>query len=206
MPRYDEGYGRAAGYDRDAAREAYTEGGFGPPFQQRALRGGNGGGFGPGRGGPRHDPVNAYDADFRPHRGWGGGMAGPHDAGPVELEDRTGGALYGPARYGLGPYYRRLHQRTRPDDELKGEVEEALFYDTWVDAEAITVEVSGGIVTLRGDLPDYDEIRFATDDAWDVEGVRGVRCELRVDPSKRKPIDGLDRRNDRAASDKAGNG
>lgn len=191
MPRYDEGYGRTAGYDRDAAREAYTEGGFGPPFQRRALRGGNGG---------------AYDADFRPHRGWGGGMPGPRDAGPVELDDRTGGALYGPARYGLGPYYRRLHQRTRPDDELKGEVEEALFYDTWVDAEAITVEVSEGVVTLRGELPDYDEIRFATDDAWDIEGVRGVRCELRVDASKRKPVDGVDRRNARAESDKAGNG
>ncbi|HEX2205917.1 MAG TPA: BON domain-containing protein [Longimicrobium sp.] len=200
MPRYDEGYGRTSGYDPRAAREAYTEGGFGPPFQQRVLRHGNGGGYGHGRGGPRYDPANAYDGDFRPHRGWGGAMEDDESH-----DDRGGGALYGPARYGLGPYYRRLHQRTRPDDELKADVEEALFYDTWVDAEAITVEVSGGVVTLRGDLPDHDEVRFATDDAWDVEGVRGVRSELRVDPGKRKPIDGLDRRNDRAESSRVGN-
>jgi hypothetical protein len=102
--------------------------------------------------------------------------------------------LNGPARYGLGPYHRRLQQRRRPDDELRHEVEEALFYDTWVDAEAIQVEVSDGVVTLRGDLPDHAEVRFATDDAWDVEGVRGVRSELRVDARRGKPLDHAGRR------------
>jgi osmotically-inducible protein OsmY len=89
-------------------------------------------------------------------------------------------AIYGPSRYGLGPYHERLRQRRRDDDEVRREVEDALFYDTWVDAEAITVEVKQGIVTLRGELPSYDEIRYATDDAWDVDGVRGVRSELSV--------------------------
>jgi osmotically-inducible protein OsmY len=86
--------------------------------------------------------------------------------------------LYGPARYGLGPYHERLRQRRRPDEELREEVEEALFYDTWVDAEAIKVEVKDGVVTLRGTLPSFEEIRYATDDAWDVDGVVGVRSEL----------------------------
>jgi osmotically-inducible protein OsmY len=57
---------------------------------------------------------------------------------------------------------------------------DALFYDTWVDADAVEVSVKDGVVTLKGDLPDYEEIRYATDDAWDVEGVLGVRSELRV--------------------------
>jgi osmotically-inducible protein OsmY len=57
---------------------------------------------------------------------------------------------------------------------------DALFYDTWVDADAGEVSVKDGVVTLKGDLPDYEEIRYATDDAWDVEGVLGVRSELRV--------------------------
>lgn len=91
-------------------------------------------------------------------------------------------SLYGPSRYGLGPYHQRLRQRRRPDDELRDEVEEALFYDTWVDAEAIKVEVSDAVVTLRGELPSYEEVRYATDDAWDVEGVLGVRSELTVRP------------------------
>jgi osmotically-inducible protein OsmY len=89
-------------------------------------------------------------------------------------------ATYGPGRYGLGPYHERLRTRKRPDDELREEVEEALFYDTWVDAEAITVEVKDAVVTLRGELPSYEEIRYATDDAWDVDGVAGVRSELTV--------------------------
>ena len=93
--------------------------------------------------------------------------------------ERQGG-IYGPARYGLGPYHERLRSRKRSDDELREEVQEALFYDTWVDADAITVEVRDGVVFLRGELPNYDEIRYATDDAWDVEGVRGVRSELTV--------------------------
>lgn len=106
--------------------------------------------------------------------------------GPEEFQsDRfeTGDSatsLYGPSRYGLGPYHQRLRQRRRPDDDLREEVEEALFYDTWVDAEAITVEVKDAVVTLRGELPNYEEVRYATDDAWDVEGVLGVRSELTV--------------------------
>lgn len=88
--------------------------------------------------------------------------------------------LYGPARYGYGPYFERLRRRRRSDEEIKADVEDALFYDTWVDADRITVEVEDGIVTLRGTLPNFDEVRFATDDAWDVDGVRGVRSEFEV--------------------------
>ncbi|HEX6748561.1 MAG TPA: BON domain-containing protein [Longimicrobium sp.] len=192
MARYDEGWrggrtprdggdrGRGevmpggADYDRGrAAREAYTPGGFGPEWQRRGRVG--------------------YDADFRPPHGLGGGRrdADPGGVGaPWGEEEET---LNGPARYGLGPYYRRLEQRRRPDDELRHDVEEALFYDTWVDAEAISVEVRDGVVTLRGELPDHDEVRYATDDAWDVEGVRGVRSELRVSSARRKPLDGVGR-------------
>jgi len=187
MARYDDGYRRnGGGYDGDvlpgganydraaAAREAYTPGGFGPEWQRHVKTGGNGG-------------------DFRPRQGFGGGGAdGGHGGEGAPWGEEP---LNGPARYGLGPYYRRLEQRRRPDDQVRKDVEEALFYDTWVDAESITVEVREGIVTLRGALPDHEEIRYATDDAWDVEGVRGVRTELRVDTARRKPMDGVGDRN-----------
>jgi osmotically-inducible protein OsmY len=118
-------------------------------------------------------------------RGWGGYGHDRNDgAGSRAARDEGGGAaLYGPARYGLGPYYQRLLELRRPDEELREEVQEALFFDTWVDAEAISVEVEDGVVVLRGELPSYEEIRYAIDDAWDVDGVRGVRAELtlRVD-------------------------
>ena len=138
-------------------------------------------GYGRGR------PGTLYDADFRPPHGLGGGVQG--DQAPGEGAPWGGEPVSGPARYGLGPYYRRLQKRRRPDDEVKADVEEALFYDTWVDAEALTVEVKDGVVTLRGELPDHDEVRYATDDAWDVEGVRGVRCEISINATKRKPLD-----------------
>ncbi|HET7461593.1 MAG TPA: BON domain-containing protein [Longimicrobium sp.] len=189
MARYDDGYRRGGGprgrggydgdvlpggpnYDREAAaREAYTPGGFGPGWMQRTR--------GPG-----------YGADFRPGQG-GGALDRGGEGAPWDDEE----TLNGPARYGLGPYYRRLEKRRRPDDEVRKDVEEALFYDTWVDAESISVDVSDGVVTLRGALPDHDEIRYATDDAWEVEGVRGVRTELRVDSARRKPVDGVGERN-----------
>jgi hypothetical protein len=109
------------------------------------------------------------------------GVPSPATRGGYTWSEREAGAIYGPARYGYGPYFERLRRRRRSDDELRREVEEALFYDTWVDADRITVEVKDGIVTLKGTLPSYDEVRYAVDDAWDVDGVLGVRSELRVE-------------------------
>lgn len=108
-----------------------------------------------------------------PTRRW---EAGGADAG----SDWAPRPVYGPERYGLGPYHERLRRRRRPDDEVERDVKDALFYDTWVDADAISVQVEDGIVTLRGTLPSYEEIRYANDDVWDVEGVLGVHSELDV--------------------------
>jgi len=150
-----------------------------PPYDGGYGRQGAGNQFNRGGQGMRADfqtghALGGYDGSFR----------GPEPAGHDD-------GNYGPARYGLGPYHQRLRKRQRPDAELKTDVEDALFYDTWVDAEAITVEVSNGVVILRGELPDFDEIRYATDDAWDVEGVRGVRSELRVNSARRRPLDNV---------------
>jgi hypothetical protein len=133
----------------------------------------------------RHND-GSYDRGFGPYRGAPDGQRGGYGGQWAREEeeflvDRSRqSAIYGPARYGLGPYHDRLRRRRRDDSELKQEIEEALFYDTWVDADAITIEVQDGIVTLRGELPSYEEVRYATDDAWDVDGVRGVRSELSV--------------------------
>jgi hypothetical protein len=115
----------------------------------------------------------------------GGVAAGEPPRGAMEEEP----PLNGPARYGLGPYHQRLARRRRADPDLQHEVEEALFLDTWVDADAVRVEVRGGVVTLSGSLPDHHEVRFATDDAWDVDGVRGVISRLEVDQRRAKPLD-----------------
>lgn len=115
--------------------------------------------------------MTAYD-------GWWGGS--PRGASAREGGEWFSRPVYGPERYGLGPYHERLRRRRRPDREVEQDVKDALFYDTWVDADAITVEVRDGVVTLRGSLPSFDEIRYANDDAWDVDGVLGVHSELEV--------------------------
>jgi hypothetical protein len=161
MARYDRWMG--GGYGRPNYGRYDADRGYGG---HRGGRGYDGRDFGGGFGG---NDRGGYDRTFRE----------PRDRDD-EAWGETAGGIYGPARYGLGPYYRRLLERKRPDDELREEVEEALFYDSWVDAEAITVDVDGGVVTLRGQLPDYEEIRYAIDDAWDVDGVRGVRSELEI--------------------------
>lgn len=120
-----------------------------------------------------------------------------------EVSARTG-EPYGPARYGLGPYYQRVQRSRRHDDEIREEVEESLFYDTWVDADAITVTVADGVVTLEGTLPNYEEIRFATEDAWDVDGVRGVRTELRVEGQPRRSGRSASRERDDRAEEERG--
>jgi hypothetical protein len=127
------------------------------------------------RGGPLRDEDAARGRSARGGYEWG--------------EYERGGQVYGPARYGFGPYHDRLQRRRRPDDELRQDVEDALFYDTWVDADRIEVQVEDGVVTLRGTLPSYEEVRFATDDVWDVDGVRGVRSELRVEAPGRGSAD-----------------
>ena len=132
----------------------------------------------------------SYDRPYQqpapqPGQGFGGGGFGRWRADRDFGESGAAGTafnegIYGPSRYGLGPYHERLKKRRRSDAELREEVEEALFYDTWVDADAIKVEVKDGVVILRGELPNFEEIRYATDDAWDVDGVVGVRSELTV--------------------------
>jgi hypothetical protein len=86
--------------------------------------------------------------------------------------------LYGPPRSGHGPYGERLRALRRDDADVRRDVQDALFYDTWVDAQRIAVEVQDGRVTLRGELASEQEARYACDDAWSVAGVREVVSEM----------------------------
>lgn len=85
--------------------------------------------------------------------------------------------FYGPGRVSPGPYSDRLRAIQRDDESVRRDVQEALFFDTWVDAQRVSVEVHEGCVTLRGALPSQQEVRFACDDAWSVMGVREVKWE-----------------------------
>lgn len=66
------------------------------------------------------------------------------------------------------------------DEEIREAVLDNLFDDTWIDPDRIDVSVEDGVVTLRGEVSDFMEARYAWDDAWETPGVRGVINHLTV--------------------------
>jgi len=86
---------------------------------------------------------------------------------------------------GLGPYRHRLRRRERPDRWIQAEIEEALFLDTWIDADRIMVTVEDGVATLLGTLPSRKEMGDALRRARRVPGVRRVRNHLEVEARSR---------------------
>ncbi len=106
--------------------------------------------------------------------------AGQHSRSYYVTQAQLQQRFYGPALRAQGPYQERLRTLERRDDDLVKDIQEALFFDTWVDASRITIDVTDAVVTLRGHLPSNEEIRFAGEDAWSVAGVREVRSELKL--------------------------
>ena len=73
------------------------------------------------------------------------------------------------------------HDLAAADDGWISEaVRHSLLQDGYLDAGAIEVEVNAGVVTLRGEVQDYMQARYAWDDAWDAPGVVGVVNRLAV--------------------------
>ncbi|HEX7119679.1 MAG TPA: BON domain-containing protein [Longimicrobiales bacterium] len=133
----------------------------------------------PSRGRPDSSLVTREDIGYGPARpyefGFGPGMREPR-------EKRTGRRREPPPpQPGQGPYRGRLLRRRRPDHWIRADVEQALFQDTWIDADRILVEVDDGVVTLTGMLPDPAEIPRALRDAKGVPGVRDLKNRLEVE-------------------------
>ena len=89
-----------------------------------------------------------------------------------------------PRVYWLGDHERLPGQApSRSDDDIRRDVETALFYDDAVSSLGIQVSVQGGIVTLNGTASSDLAKHLAGEDAWKVGGVRDVKNELQVHES-----------------------
>ena len=162
-------------------------------------RGGSGGGWGSG---PRGEYGGAYEG-FGPYSGAPGprGFYGGRRPSQGRGYDGQWGGGGGFARepfmpdeaYRRHPEYRQhrqpreweAHQHGFGGEEMDDrEVRQAVYarmaQDAWVDPERIEVRVEDGVVTLTGEVDDYMEARYAWDDAWEAEGVRGVVNNLTV--------------------------
>jgi hypothetical protein len=156
------------------ARYGREFGGAGPGH---GRRGGFGGGFerrpesrpypyGPGTGDPR---KYGYASTYR----------GPGPRFGVGYPDHEGAR----GIPGYGSEFPDPPGRDRePDDgDIRAAVLESLFQDTWVHPDGIDVAVEDGVVTLSGTVASHMEARYAWDDAWETDGVRGVVSELVVE-------------------------
>jgi osmotically-inducible protein OsmY len=68
----------------------------------------------------------------------------------------------------------------RTDADIAADVRKALVTDPHVNPSNIEVRVTGGTVYLNGTVPNYYQIREASDDAWTVPGVVNVVNNLTV--------------------------
>jgi hypothetical protein len=160
----------------------------GPPPGEWDRRPGSGPGFGPrGEYGEAYEEFGGYP---------GSGRDGIHYGPRSPREDGVPFArrpFMPDEAYRRHPEYRRdvwareweEHQRGAGGEELSDrEVRDAVYLrmraDPWVDSGRIEVAVEDGVVTLTGEVDDYMEARYAWDDAWEAEGVRGVLTHLTV--------------------------
>lgn len=203
MARYDGGWAR--GYGRDFGsggpwanpRGRGAEWG-GPRPGARGPRGPSGGLYGGGgydlgrydRGiyGEGYPGLRGYPGAAPSGRGYGGYDA-PYAERPFIPEEAyrrhpefdgpprhvAGRWPDGPAGQGGAGFAQALE-----DEDVRQFVRESLYGDSWLTADKIEVDVREGVVTLRGEVADYMEARYAWDDAWESPGVRGVVNQLTV--------------------------
>ena len=183
VPRgYDEG--RRFG-SSDADRRWAREMGRGGGDTSRTWSGGTGGydyerGYGDGGRGyqGRDDGRGEFDdrareaGDFFRRTGekvksWFNDLGRDDDRG---YDDYRGARGLGPKGY------------KRSDERISEEVHQRLTYDSWIDASAINVSVSGGEVTLSGTVDSREAKHRAERIVEDLSGVNHVQNNLRIQP------------------------
>ena len=208
MPGYDWSFGgwgpraqpRRGGYEwTRPPRET-----MGPPWGPRDVQ------YGRWEGGGGYDRGVYGDAYEAYSTGYGGGMGAPQRPawggyGRQFQEEMQGG-------YARGPFLPEHAYRQHPeldrepgprgarwgyemddtgmdlsDGEILDAVRRRLYQDVWLDLDRIDVEVEDGVVTLRGEVDDFLEVRYAWDDAWETQGVRGVVTQLTVRADEPRP-------------------
>ena len=71
----------------------------------------------------------------------------------------------------------------RSDQDIRRDIESALFYDEIVRSYRVKIDVQDGLVTLSGQVDGEAEKLKAEEDARVIPGVREVRNNLVVQPA-----------------------
>lgn len=207
---WDRGYGAPPGPRRGAYSGDFVRGrDVGPPRGWRV---------GPYATPPRHpeglvggrhgEPRGVYGAAYeqfggRVERGWRGDAYGGRESHGRGYDAGFAREPFIPEEaYRRHPEYRQPHQpreweafqhdpgEEMSDEEVRGAVYRRMSADAWLDAGRIDVRVDDGVVTLTGEVDDYLKARYAWDDAWESDGVRGVVNNLTVRADQPRPAHG----------------
>lgn len=153
-------------------------------WQSQRERGGRGyGAYGSGRSGEYGQ--REYGQQYRGQSGsrFGGQSEYGYGGSQSQYGGGYGSEDYGGSRQsfrGRGP---KGYQRT--DDRLKELVCECLMEDPNIDASEVTIEVSGGVVTLTGSVDDRRTKYQIEEAAESVGGVKDINNQLRVQQQQR---------------------
>ena len=167
------------GYDRGELGDDYPGFGGYPGGRSEGIHYGER----PSHGGAMH---GGYAPPPRGRGGYDGRMQGGYAGGPFvpdEAYRRHPEMLR--ERHREEPWDERsahAYGQMSPDEAVERAVRERLEDDTWLECDRIDVRVADGVVTLTGAVADFMEARYAWDDAWEAEGVRGVVSHLEVRP------------------------
>ena len=156
---------RSGSNDWDRDREY----GYGQQGYNRDMSGD----YGQGYGGYGQNQGQRYQGGYGQNQGYGGGSG--YGQGTAFYDVYA--IWWTPGQFtGQGP---KNYQRS--DDRIKEDVSERLQQSGQIDAHEIEVDVSKGIVTLKGTVPDRGMKRMAEDAVDSCSGVKDVHNELRVE-------------------------
>ncbi len=160
--RYEQEAGGYTGGHRNAWNDSAR-------WEQRAQRPGRGpGGYGDVRTG---NTLRYGESAF--------GSSSSGYTSPFDEENRSTSASYGASLRQRGPFSGRGPKGyQRSDERIREDACERLTYDPDIDASEVVVTVSGGEVTLSGEVENRHQKRLAEDLVEDVPGVKDVHNRL----------------------------
>ncbi len=80
-----------------------------------------------------------------------------------------------------------LKAPSRPDRDIRKDVESALLYDAATDSYELKPEVKAGIVTLSGEVPSFREKQLVVYVAKGVKGVKAVKDIITLKSTSKRP-------------------
>ncbi|HKQ48259.1 MAG TPA: BON domain-containing protein [Phycisphaerae bacterium] len=196
--RYGSEMGRSSQYGTEY--EPYEEGSM-EDYSSRSYRGEYGGGYGGSMGGGYSSQAGSYREGLGRDEGYSGqfGSGGSYSGGRSEGAFGTyegqrgmgwnggrGRESFGGGQRSQGRFSSQGRQRnrgpkgyTRSDERIKEDLSDRLM-EGYLDASEVEIDVSSGVVTLKGTVDSRDSKYQIEELAENIGGVKDVNNEIKI--------------------------